>query len=659
MNLNCKIFVMMSVFVGFALCSSYAQKGKTAKTVDSTIVSQENLPVPVSKSFKKRFASATDAVWRQIEGNFVVECVAKNIPTEAEFQADGLWLSTTEALDPNSLPSAYAKTVNSYFPKCVINSYKRKTESNKDITAIVGVYEAQNVKKKLETLILLDKAGAIIRTIEAAEPDVPAASEEDNTSDKKKEKLDAKTQKAMNKDKGLENKPIKISENELPSDLLRWVSLRYPDYVYKEILYLEEPDLFEDEGNVYRLKIQRSGVGQAANATIWFTRDGDFLKLEDEFRSEEEIQQAAQNALDAEKSRYDKDDRTAKGKTQAKVEDNKPLITMIDADEVPEQYRTAMKQKYPKAKEVTWGEEVKEENASNYIAYYIDQAGKNEVFFEKTDSVKWLETKTPIADLTKVPASVRSAVENNYPKQEIKQAWNVKSARVKPYVIVDLYNKKDRTTETIEFWQTGKLKTEVAKVEKEEETEKTPIVQKEEKPAKNKPVKEEAEEKQKVEKPVKDKPVKEEVAAKPSKSKEKPQKEEEIPEPVVPIVAPEEYIAAMKLKYPRAKEVTWGEDDEAGWVAFYNDPAGKNEVYFQKNDSVSWLETRTPIADVSRVPFSIQTIVEKEYPKQVSIKRAWNVKSAIVKPYIIIELYNKKDKSTETREFWQTGKPKN
>jgi hypothetical protein len=470
---------------------------------------------------------------------------------------------------------------------------------------------------------------------------VPAASEEDNTSDKKKEKLDAKTQKAMNKDKGLENKPIKISENELPSDLLRWVSLRYPDYVYKEILYLEEPDLFEDEGNVYRLKIQRSGVGQDANATIWFTRDGDFLKVEDAFRSEEEIQQAAQNALDAEKARYDKDDKTAKGgKVPAKVEDNKPLITMIDADEVPEQYRTAMKQKYPKAKEVTWGEEVKEENASNYIAYYIDQAGKNEVFFEKTDSVKWLETKTPIADLTKVPASVRSAVENNYSKQEIKQAWNVKSARVKPYVIVDLYNKKDRTTETMEFWQTGKLKTEVAKVEKEEETEKTPVKQKEGKP-------------------VKEKPVKEEVAAKPSKSKEKPQKEEEEPEPVVPIVAPEEYIAAMKLKYPRAKEVTWGEDESGGWVAFYNDPAGKNEVYFQKTDSVSWLETRTPIADVSRVPFSIQTIVEKEYPKQVSIKRAWNVKSAVVKPYIIIELYNKKDKSTETREFWQTGKPKN
>ena len=629
MRASCKIFVVMSVLMGFSLCSSFAQKGKTAKTVDSTIVAQDKLPVPVTKSFKKRFASASDVVWRSVEGNFVVACVAKNIPTEAVFQADGTWLSTTEELDPNSLPSVCVKSVNSYVQKYTLSSYKRKTESNKEITFIVGLYELQNVKKKLETIIMMDKAGIIIRIIEPeATEETTTAPAEENVSDKKKAKQEAKSKKEMDKDRKIENNPIKISENELPSDLLRWVSLRYPDYVYKEILYMEDLD-FEDEGNIYRIKIQRSGVGQVANATVWFTRDGDFLKVEDAFRTEEEIQKAAQEAMDAEKSRWRDDDKTAKIKSQMNPVDETPQITMIDAEEVGAEYLAAMKLKYPRVKEVTWGED----ESGNMIAYYTDQAGKNEVFFAKNDSVSWLETKTPIADLEKVPFAIRSAVEKNYPKQVvIKQAWNVKSAVVKPYLIVELHNKKDRTTETLEFWQTGKPKessvVEKAKPSKEkneEESPKTTVKQEEEKP---------------------------------TKSKAKAKEEEETPQVVEAKDAPEEYRIAMKLKYPRAKDVTWSEDESGGWVAFYTDQAGKNEVSFEKTDSVKWLETKIPIANLETVPFAIRNTVANEYPKQVSIKQAWNVKSAVVKPYIIIELYNKKDKTTQTREFWQTGKPK-
>ena len=626
MRVSCKIFVVMSVLMGFVLCSSFAQKGKTAKTVDSTIVEQGNIPAEVAKSFKKRFASATDVVWRLIEGNYVAECTAKNIPTEAVFQKDGVWLSTMEELDPNSIPGPCMKSINAYYPKCMLNSYKRKTENNKELTFIIGMYESQNIKKKLETIVMLDKSGIILRTIEPDESvETVVAPEEENVSDKKKAKIEAKTKKEMEKEEKMGSNPVKISENELPYDLLRWVLLRYPDYVYKEILYLEDPD-FEDEGNIYRINIQRSGVGQSATyATLWFTRDGYFLKVEDPFHTEDELQQIAQNTLDAEKIRSGQDDKSkSKGNAKA-VEDKTPRITMVDTEEVPEEYTLAMKQKYPKAKEVAWGED----ELGNFIAYYTDQAGKNEVFFEKTDSVKWLETKSPIADLNKVSFAVRSAVEKDFSKQvSIKQAWNVKSAVVKPYVIVELYDKKDRTTETVEFWQTGKYKTMINREKPEVTIEKT-VEKKEEKPSKSK-----------------------------VKAKQEEPEEEQI-QLVGSDKVPEEYVSALKLKYPRAKDVKWGEDGMGGWTAFYTDQAGMNEVFFETTDSVKWLETKTSIADLNKVPFSIQGAVEKNYPKQVSIKRAWNVRSAVVKPYIIIELYNKKDKSTETIEFWQTGKPKN
>ena len=632
MRASCKIFVVMSVLMGFSLCSSFAQKGKVSKAVDSTIVSQEKIPAEVAKSFKKRFASATDVVWRLIDGNYVAECVAKNIPTEAVFQKDGVWLSTTEELVPSSIPSPCMKSINAYYPKCTLNSYKRKTENNKEITVIVGMYEAHNVKKKLETIVVLDKAGIILRSIEPDESaESVAASEDENISDKKKAKLDAKTKKEMEKDEKLENNPIKISEGDLPYDLLRWISLRYPDYIYKEVLYLEDLD-FEDEGNVYRIKIQRSGVGQSATyATLWFTRDGYFLKVDDPFHTEEELQKIAQNTIDAEKLR---DEKTSKSKDNAKAEEEKkPRITMAtDLDDVPEEYTLAMKRKYPKVKEVAWGED----ESGNWIAFYTNQAGKNEVFFTETDSVKWLETKIPIADLNKIPFAIRSAVEKDFPKQvSIKQAWNVKSSAVKPYLIIELYDKKERSTEEVEFWQTGKYK----KVPVREE-----VKVEEKAPQSKEKAKKENE---------KDKPAKGKDKAKPEQ-----EQEEDTPQFVTADRVSEEYLTAMKLKYPRAKDLAWAEDGTGGWIAFYTDQAGTNEVSFENTDSVKWLETKTTIADLNKVPVTIRNAVEKNYPKQVSIKRAWNVKSAVVKPYLIIELYNKKDKSTETIEFWQTGKPK-
>ncbi|MCL2131354.1 MAG: PepSY-like domain-containing protein [Lentimicrobiaceae bacterium] len=621
MKSSCKIFVVMSFFVGIFLSSSFAQKGKTVKPVDSTIVSQENIPAEVAKAFKKRFASATDIVWRLAEGNFVAECVSKNIPTEAVFQNDGIWLSTTEELDPNTLPTTCVKSLNAYFQKYTLNSYRRKTENNKEITFIIGVYEPQNVKKKLETVISLDKAGIIVSIVEPDEPiETAAVSDEKTVSDKKRAKQESKAKKETEKDSHVDDSPIKLSENELPTFLLRWISLRYPDYVYKEILYTEDEN-FEDEGNLYRIKIQRSGVGQAAHATVWFTRDGDFLKVDDPFHTEEELQKIAENSVELEKARENtRPDRSKVDK--AKPAEDVKTYRITDEDEVPAEYIAAFKLKYPRAKEVSWGEYEDE-----WAAFYTDQAGKNEVSFEKnaSDSIQWLETKTPIADLEKVPFSIKSYVEKNYTKQSsIKQAWTVKSSKVKPYVIVELYDKKERITETLEFWQTGKPK--------------------------NIPVREQPKPEQA-----------EQEKTKPDKKKASKQtdieEEEETPQIVAKEEVPMEYVEALKLKYPRAKDVSWSKEN-GDWTAFYTDQAGKNEVSFEQTDSVKWLETKTPIADLERVPFSVKSYVEKNYPKQVSIKQAWNVKSAQVKPYIIIELYNKKEKTTETLEFWQTGKPK-
>ena len=87
------------------------------------------------------------------------------------------------------------------------------------------------------------------------------------------------------------------AKKELPNNLLRWIDLRYPKnkYFYTEILYLEEPD-FKNEEKVYRIKLQRKR-NEIDNATVWFTWNGKFLKVEDTSRTEEEVEEDARNAL--------------------------------------------------------------------------------------------------------------------------------------------------------------------------------------------------------------------------------------------------------------------------------------------------------------------------------------------------------------------------
>lgn len=588
--------------MGIALVSSFAQKGKVVKPIDTTIISQDKLPAEVAKAFKKRFAAATDVVWHSKGSNLLVECMFKNVPTEAIFQKDGTWLSTEEDLETSMLPPACVKSLDAYFNgKYTLASFKRKTESNKDVTMIVGVYEPQNLKKKLETKIWLDKMGVIIRTLDPEE--TPAAVETPPAvSEKKQAKEEAKAKKELDKDRRLEIYPLKISEKELPSSMVQWISLRYPDYVYKEIVYTEDPQ-FEDEGNLYRIKMQRSGVGQGGHSTLWFTRDGNFLKVDDPQHTEEELNQIAKNAVSTDRSLDDPKAQRAKNNEKTKPAEVVKTPRMVtDEDDVPKDYLFAFKQKFPKQKEVSWGEYDEE-----WTAYYTDQNGKNEVSFYKTDSVRWLETKTPLADLTRIPASVRTYIDENHSKLSIKGAWTVKSAQVKPYIVVEMFDKKERTTQNLEFWQTGKLKSDIIRGQAQPST------------------------------PVKTEPK---------------FNEEGISESGIP----QEYHNALRLKYPRTK-VTWVEED-GDFTAFFTDQNGQNEIVFERvADSVQWLETKTPMADLTRIPASVRTFTDSKYPKHV-IKAAWTVKSAKVKPYIIVELYSKKEKSTETLEFWQTGKRK-
>jgi hypothetical protein len=420
-----KLVITGLLFLALSV-SAFAQKGKSKeqKVIDTTLVAEENLPVEVLKSFKKRYATATDAVWRfyKDEGQiYKVNCIYRNIPSMASYTKDGTWKETMEEWEIDRLPSACIKSIDIYYQGYQINAVKRQSTENKDNDMfIVSIFEKQNIKKKLETTVYLDRSGKYIRAEEPLETDVKETG--NDKIDKKQAKEEEKFNKEFEKSSKVDARSVKLTEDELPSSIQRWVAVNYPEYIYKDISY-EEYDEFEKEGEIYQIIIQRNGINQP-HATAWFTRDGNFLKLEDDFKKEE-------------------------------VQEETQIVVPEVKREVKPEIITAFETKYPRAKNSSW-----EENEDrDWEVSYTDQYGQNTATFsDKSNS--WLHTKTLVSDINRIPSAIRTYIDKNYPKEQIKQGWSVKTSDTKPYYTVELYSKKTKESQHIDFWVNGKLKEE-------------------------------------------------------------------------------------------------------------------------------------------------------------------------------------------------------
>ena len=430
--------------------SAKKEKSKNQAPVENTLISSDKLPAAILKAYKKRYASATDPVWNFYKDKqlYTVSCVYKNIPTDISYKEDGVWVETLEVHSLDKLSTACIKTINMYYQDYKLNSVKKQLTGTKDDAFIVGIFESHNVKKKLETKIYLELSGGYIRAEDPVEEEqIPTQTEQ---SDKKQVKEDKKIDKGFSKDAKLDEKSTKLTGSELPSSIQRWVKTNYPEYLYRDISYGED-DEFEDEGNLYKIFIQRSGINQPY-ATVWFTRNGDFLKLEDNFKDETatETSSGTSGSRTSGKSPKENEKNTAK-EEEYEVEEER--LFEIEESEVKSELVTAFKTKYPRAKDVSWTES----ESGNWTISFTDQSGKNTAKF--TSKSEWVETKTLLPDINKIPSAIRNYIVKNHPKKQIMQGWTVRSAEeTKPYYIVELYTKKGKETEYLEFLQNGKLK---------------------------------------------------------------------------------------------------------------------------------------------------------------------------------------------------------
>ena len=388
---------------------------KRSRKPDPDLISEDKVPAQVMKTFKKRMMNASDVKWSHRQGDsvYTVKCVVRDQQAIGKFTDDGKWVSTRTLLDKERVPSAVYKTINQFYPSYKFVSAGKELRADKQDFFAVEIIEKANAKSGDVTTLYLDKS-ARIKYIEepnlgAADPSTKLTAEE--------EKAEKKMEKEFAKDQKLDIFPVKsISPDEIPEAIHKWTRTYYPEYVYKNIRYDEEEE-FEKEGNIYIILIQRPGVGQPY-ATVYFTRTGEFLKLEDEFRSQEEIeaQMAAHRAPAA----------------------------------VPMNVAAAFKAKVTDAIDVTWSQD----DDDNWVASYKDKKEQKKETAYSIDAF-WLYTRTALP-LSKVPSTVRTYVDKNFAHTEIKNCWSVTDPQTKLYYMVDLYNKKSKVDFSMSFTQSGK-----------------------------------------------------------------------------------------------------------------------------------------------------------------------------------------------------------
>ena len=421
-----RILVIGILLSAFSV-SSFAQKGKQTP-VDESIITEDMVSAEVFKAFKKRFASATETEWRlnKSDSSYNVKMISRGTPVEAIFQSNGEWVGTIEQWDESKLSGAFRKTIDMFYQEYKIYSVSKHVIKGQEDMVIVQLYEKQNIKKKLVTTVYLDRSGKFIT---AEEPDENASAESGELS-KKEVKEEEKMKKEFDKDRRLDIYPTKLTESELPQAIQRWVRKNYSEYLYKSIDF-EEFEGLEQHGHVYQIMIQRSGINQPY-ATVWFTRNGDFLRLEDNFKEMAKVEEVA----------------TPDEATEPETVQETKVV-----QEVPQNVVDSFNVKFPSAKNASW-----EKNESgDWDVSYNDRYGENIATYTDV-SGQWLQTKTTIADPAKVPSTIRNIIVRDYPKSELTKGWLIKSLGMKNYYIVEIYTKKTKSTEELEYWQTGKPK---------------------------------------------------------------------------------------------------------------------------------------------------------------------------------------------------------
>jgi hypothetical protein len=377
------------------------------------IINETQVPAAIMKNYAKRFRGASNPVWKHKEGDttYTVECVFRELKNRVMFHENGALIETRSEMPDKSIFGAVAKFLNENYKgyKYVYGEKIVRTDKNNGYET--RIIERKYAKQKLETRIIFDKAGRILKSFP---PEYEAESKQIDNRDKRFAKeFEKDIENSVDGAERMKNTEINIRE--LPSPIHTYIKANYPNYTTKNAYFIEDADL----GNAYQVRVQMDGINQPF-VELYFDSFGKFLRSEDD-----------------------------QGK-EVVAQPEIPATELVYEVTVPEAVKTAFAGKFPKATNTTW-----DEVNDDFEATYDDKKGKQKALFAADGN--WLSSSNEI-NTANVPTAIQDYIKKNHGKRtEITKAWLVKKNDKKTYYKVEIIDKKTNIDDVLEFTQTGKL----------------------------------------------------------------------------------------------------------------------------------------------------------------------------------------------------------
>lgn len=378
------------------------------------IINESQLPAAVAKTFSKKLRGAANPVWKYKEGDtiYAVECVFRELKTSALFHENGTWIETRSEMLEKSMFGSVNKFLNEHYKGFKYVYAEKIVRADKNNGYETRIIQKKHSKSKLETLLIFDKGGRILKTF--LPEDIVKQEEQVRTATDIKFAEKFEKEKESLVDGARKTRNTEISIRELPSPILSYIKDNYSDFRTKNAYFIEDEDL----GNAYQIKVQKDGINQPF-VELFFDKFGVFLRSEDD--QGKEI--VAQSEIATEE--------------------------IEEKQSVPEIVKVAFATKYPKITAVNW-----EETNDGYEATYDDRKGKQKALF-MIDGI-WISTASEV-NPDNVTTSIKDYIKKNHGKRtEITKAWLVKKNDKKTYYKVEILDRKTNIDDILEFTQAGK-----------------------------------------------------------------------------------------------------------------------------------------------------------------------------------------------------------
>src|SRR6056297_1934414 len=117
MRMNMKVFTMLFAVLLFISCSeTQEQPDKDQSAADTLEIVKDNngnqIPQAVTDEFNKKFPDAEKVIWEFDEGAYEAEFMLNQKEFEAEFDKEGVWISTENEIPIERVPEQAIKAVN-------------------------------------------------------------------------------------------------------------------------------------------------------------------------------------------------------------------------------------------------------------------------------------------------------------------------------------------------------------------------------------------------------------------------------------------------------------------------------------------------------------------------------------------------------------------